>query len=538
MAQNKCIETEGVLPISVASSKDSVAKDYRVFGGTTCNVVQVFDGIESTANYENVTTYYDNATNEVVIVNVSRSTLYSNGSSRGALVSEIPVGHKVFVYNDKFDSSLGIAITGNITTSLIRCNSIGTILEGVYRLRITKDYDFVNLHPVGDEYRLKMCIFDLTAMFGSGNEPSTAQEFAERLGYASIEDVPYVPYNEGTVMGAGDGQKVSQLVENGDFSDGTNGWEIGGDYSLVYNYLHIEYTKNAVTNQITSIYSSNKYLINFRARSNSSTIYFLGGNINNSNYVDTWNIYSKVYQPKQDYINSNRTLVYLYNETTDKYIDIEYITLFDLTEMFGAGNEPSTADEFAQRMGYASIEDVPYMEYGEYSRYRIPLVNESHDVTTNIFLTKPLMKIGDVADYVDYKRGVVVRRIGSVDMGTLSWAVQNLHFLASVSNANPQAPTNLSKCFCDRYSTSNGTAWSSVTEGKIGIYGKTLRVMDSSFTDATAFKESLDGIILYYELATPVEEAISLPQLPIYKGNVIDAECTIKPSKVYIKSKK
>lgn len=43
------------------------------------------------------------------------------------------------------------------------------------------------------------CI-DLTQMFGSGKEPSTPDDFAKRLGYSSIDDVPYIPYNEGEIV--------------------------------------------------------------------------------------------------------------------------------------------------------------------------------------------------------------------------------------------------------------------------------------------------------------------------------------------------
>lgn len=50
-----------------------------------------------------------------------------------------------------------------------------------------------------DELR-KLKFFDLTTMFGSGNEPSTPEDFAKRLGYSSIDDVPYIPYNEGEIV--------------------------------------------------------------------------------------------------------------------------------------------------------------------------------------------------------------------------------------------------------------------------------------------------------------------------------------------------
>lgn len=50
-----------------------------------------------------------------------------------------------------------------------------------------------------DELR-KLKFFDLTQMFGSGNEPTTPDDFAKRLGYSSIDDVPYIPYNEGEIV--------------------------------------------------------------------------------------------------------------------------------------------------------------------------------------------------------------------------------------------------------------------------------------------------------------------------------------------------
>lgn len=43
-------------------------------------------------------------------------------------------------------------------------------------------------------YMTDAMVLDLTAMFGQGSEPTTATEFASRLGYASIEDAPYIPY--------------------------------------------------------------------------------------------------------------------------------------------------------------------------------------------------------------------------------------------------------------------------------------------------------------------------------------------------------
>ncbi len=54
---------------------------------------------------------------------------------------------------------------------------------------------------VGDTVSIEDIMFlDLTQMFGSGNEPTTPDDFAKRLGYSSINDVPYIPYNEGEIV--------------------------------------------------------------------------------------------------------------------------------------------------------------------------------------------------------------------------------------------------------------------------------------------------------------------------------------------------
>lgn len=47
---------------------------------------------------------------------------------------------------------------------------------------------------------VKIRVINLTQMFGSGNEPSTTDDLAKRLGYSSIDDVPHIPYNEGEIV--------------------------------------------------------------------------------------------------------------------------------------------------------------------------------------------------------------------------------------------------------------------------------------------------------------------------------------------------
>lgn len=51
-----------------------------------------------------------------------------------------------------------------------------------------------------EQVKCHVYCYDLTQMFGSGNEPTTPDDFAKRLGYSSIDDVPYIPYNEGEIV--------------------------------------------------------------------------------------------------------------------------------------------------------------------------------------------------------------------------------------------------------------------------------------------------------------------------------------------------
>ena len=59
---------------------------------------------------------------------------------------------------------------------------------------------YINEGQTLNNVKLFPQFIDLTQMFGSGNEPTTPEDFAKRLGYSSINDVPYIPYNEGEIV--------------------------------------------------------------------------------------------------------------------------------------------------------------------------------------------------------------------------------------------------------------------------------------------------------------------------------------------------
>lgn len=88
-------------------------------------------------------------------------------------------------------------------------------------------------------------VINLTQMFGSGNEPSTPEDFAKRLGYSSINDVPYIPYNEGEIVSSfAEGIKTTgknlwdEKFSLGNLNNST-GEEVASDLTIRSSYVPI-----------------------------------------------------------------------------------------------------------------------------------------------------------------------------------------------------------------------------------------------------------------------------------------------------------
>lgn len=104
--------------------------------------------------------------------------------------------------------------------------------------------------------------------------------------------------------------------------------------------------------------------------------------------------------------------------------------------------------------------------------------------------------------------GIVTRKFGTVDLGTLTWTKIGTAFYSSDIN-------NLIKCI-SKYETPDGIcenytpiAWSSSTP-KDGDYAVAengrISFRNSAFDKASDFRASVDGVTLVYELATPTTE--------------------------------
>ena len=113
---------------------------------------------------------------------------------------------------------------------------------------------------------------------------------------------------------------------------------------------------------------------------------------------------------------------------------------------------------------------------------------------------------------------VHVKRVGTVDLGTLSWTYygDTEKFFLSEGIANLIKPIEyngvVANLVCSKYRTNYFN--SILEEGTDKIIAQTssnqlVEVKDSSYTDATAFKTAMSGVILNYELATPTRTTIA-----------------------------
>lgn len=220
--------------------------------------------------------------------------------------------------------------------------------------------------------------------------------------------------------------------------------------------------------------------------------------------------------------------------------------LFDLTQMFGSGNEPQTVAEFEAMYPEA------YYPYSAPTLKPVQIAGvrstdaQGGELDSIEWTAQTLRAAGSVADmlYADH----VDVRVGVVDLGTLNWNYRGFsggsfyafHALFDETPA-PSSFATVANLKCAEYSTVKLTEISNtdkcVTYGTYWLSANNLYIRDDAYTDAATFKAAMNGVLLYYELATPTTTPIS-PALPMtYKVQqggsesiiVLDGEISAAP---------
>ena len=178
-----------------------------------------------------------------------------------------------------------------------------------------------------------------------------------------------------------------------------------------------------------------------------------------------------------------------------------------------------------------------------YGKYDIPItVTGTRSETTHIYLDEPLRKVGDYADYIDFKNQKVIRKVKHREFSSNNnWSVYSSaanHFQTIVGD-NYFAQVEGVKAMSNYYPQYSGKYYSitSLDYAVLSVDGSRLRFRDIRYTTLDEWKTFLDTLetplAVNYILATPTEETISLPALKTFKGtNVISVDTTVLPSNI------
>ena len=315
---------------------------------------------------------------------------------------------------------------------------------------------------------------NLTRMFGAGNEPTTIEEYHSRIPQGIDMDA----YNGGEVIHM-DVQSIESVGVNqwdeewrsGKY-DITTGQHVDGNAHICSsNYIRITpNTKYYGVSPSTTwgvFYDNNKHII-----PNAHVT------INNAEFTTPSNAYYMMFYTMPDYGTT-------YNH------DI-CINLSD-----------------------ASIN-------GKYFPYVKRM--QSLDIISRYF-PDGMKSAGSAHDEIRFNKTTQkwekVKRIGEVDLGTLSWAydTNNLFFRVEVPKSFTRLPFYSNNLLCVKYfvneTSKTPSAW---LDKEMALYNGAayplLGIKDSAYTDAASFKTAMAGVILYYELANPIvteiEEAFNL----------------------------
>lgn len=440
----------------------------------------------------------------------NEATVTSSGSVAGAYRYDISIisGHYYFIscyaklsqitairlyFSTNVDN--GVTITPSNANNYIA-------LVGVVQMSINTNLLQCNATlSSGETITIKNIIaIDLTLIYGEGNEPTTPEQFEADYQRWFGKPLTYEEYDAGSLRPV----KMTGIKTTG-FNAWDEEWE-KGYYSTISGIK--------VPSDLT-LRSKNKIAVL------PNSIYHIKQPLSSTEYVIICFYYNNTFlSALREKISSFTTPSNCNNVTisVEHYIDRHSSTY---------------QNDICVNLSHSGARDGEYESYWS-SMLNVPVTTLNGKLngegSSVVVFPDGLKKAGNIFDEI-VRRGdktYAIKRVGSVDLGTLDWSYNsnNECFLATNTNGNQVRPAyndSTIRLSCGRYEgkdlgyveTSSYTAPGIALNTTSHWDNQCIYIKDTSYgSDAAALKTSLSGVPLYYELKTPEEYLLDDFELP------------------------
>lgn len=357
-----------------------------------------------------------------------------------------------------------------------------------------------NTFESGDKFMFKnIMVFDLTKMFGAGNEPSTPEEFE------ALFPKDYYPYNEGTLMSI----PVNEVVEQGRNLFDCYGFSCAGIYD--------ENIKRDITNNygttISTINPTNSITVTQDKADNSAII---------SSYANGYFCVGVRMKNNKEYVMSFDFI------PTKMLIDNPIMKLLingDGSNSSGVidGFSLNVKKHIVVKFTYKSFESRQYIEFrnggmsGIFENFQLEDGATATAYSPYHKNTYPIPQAilnldgygdgvsDDVYNYVDWENKEYHKRVGKVDLERLNWEYTNDYLgmpIFYTTNIPPGIASRTMNIITSRYIPTDKVFSTQQVDKAIAIATSgAVYVRDNSYSDKDTFVNALNGQIIYYELA-------------------------------------
>lgn len=507
--------------VSVTDNAGVPAKDYTVKGKT---IVwnQLFDK-NSVPNRNSTAITYSVDGN----INILTTTDVIATSHFNFLCSTVS-GHKYMIcarsleWSSSNHSNLFIGDNGNPDTAsyaTLTPTDLAKIFTATNETCYIKSY--ISYSAGNYEFKMNgLQLFDLTKMFGTGNEPATPAEFR-----AMFPDY-YYSYNAG---------ELKTIVPTSIEASGINLLNFVGRKEILSDTVGYRSPTDAYSEIDTYVYykgvSPNGYLASEKVVEatvlSSSVIVKTADNIGTDGYgigIPLTVVPSTTYYIKYTasisgvvsigYLNSSKMVIdYSWTISNNQFTtpgDCRYVLL-----VF----RPNTHGTLATFENIC-VSTVQTNEYQPYKKYHA-------NIPSSKYFPDGMRSAGSAYDEINFLSQKAIKRVGvQNDISTFPWVNGGSHWWAfGVSRVTDLSWKPLTKILCAKYEWKGAATDATMsTDIPNGLYcstnGDWINIKDSNYSTSTAFKSSLKDVSIYYELATPVETEITPPlqALSTFKG--------------------